>query len=80
MGAKREEIRDDDDALGATRDEKFSGAGQIGYSKLKKRGLDCVIAGTGHLRGNLTHGLIGAFDARAVSEDNEAGHTRFIPG
>ena len=75
VSPERQEIGDDDDAPGAARDEQRGGAAEIGLAQFQERGLDHVLAGGSHLGGDIAHGLIGAFDARAVGEDDEPGHT-----
>ncbi len=46
-----------------------------GCPKFQESRFDNVPAGSSHLSGDVAHGLIGAFDARAVGEDDEPGHT-----
>ena len=46
-----------------------------GWPKFQKCRFDHVLAGSSHLSGDVAHGLIGAFDARAVGENDEPGHT-----
>ncbi len=73
--SERQEIGDDDDALGAARDEQRGCAAEIGLAQFQESGFDDVLAGGSHLDDDIAHGLIGAFDARAVGEDDKPGHT-----
>ena len=60
----------------APRDSRRSVApARSGSPSSRKARLDDVLAGERHLLGHVSHGLIRAFDARAVCEDDEAGHT-----
>ena len=59
----------------AAPDEQRRGAAEIRVAQFQERRFHHVLAGRSHLRRNIAHGLVGAFDARAVGEDDEPGHT-----
>jgi hypothetical protein len=73
--AQRQEIGEDDDPLGAARDEQSSSGGKIRLADFEKGRFDNVPAGSSHLSGDGADGLVCALDARAVGEDNEPRHT-----
>ena len=73
--AQRQEVGDDDDPPGAARDEQSRSGGEIRLANFEEGRFDNVLAGSSHLSGDVAHGLVGAFDARAVGEDDEPCHT-----
>jgi hypothetical protein len=73
--AEGEEIGDYDDALCAACDQQSSCAGKIRLAKFEERSFNRVSARSSHFGNHIAHGLIGAFDARSVGEDDESGHT-----
>ncbi len=72
--AKGEEVGDHDDAVGTGRGKTGGSAGEIRGAEFEKGWFDEGKAtGAGKGGGNITDGLIGRFDTRAVCEEDVTG-------
>ena len=76
-----EEVGDDDDALDALLGEAVDGAGEVGLAEFEEGRCDMTKRTQfGELAGDRPDAVIGALDAGAVGEDDEAGGHREAGG
>ena len=73
VGAWGEEVGDDNDSLGAARDEKIGGLLKTGTAEFEEGGLyERIVAGTCEFGCSRADCLIGRFDSGAVGEDDDS--------
>ena len=71
--SERKEVRKNDHLLNSLIDQSFDRASQIGLTKFQKGRFHIRQGSTSRqFGGDVAHGLIGRFDPRTVTEDNEA--------
>ena len=74
MGARSEEVGDDDDPLHTARDEQIGSLLQAGTAEFQEGGFDDgEVAGAREVGCRRADSLVGRLDSGAVSEDNYSG-------
>ena len=74
MRSQRKEIRDDDDLIRALLHQSIDGARQQRIPEFQEGWLHRVAACLGELPGRDSYRFVGAFHARAMSEQDKCGH------